>query len=187
MKYITVSVPVSENQVLDMMKEHGITVVAALNKIVPQNMKIGFGTIDAASLMEVAYAIEADSNKPDEATKLSLQQFITTYIPLSANKYPLEEEITREDKILFYYTVGTKREASAVAFKDYPKPPAKLSNSFLWVIVAESIERWNEVVVTVRPYVADNITLTKYQDLQGYVVTTEPHNDKNIIVTISTQ
>lgn len=185
MKYITVSVPVSENQVLDMMKAHDITVVAALTKIVPQNMKIGFGTIDAASLMEVAYAIEADSNKPDEATKLSLQQFITTYIPLSANKYPLEEEITREDKILFYYTIGTKREAVKLAFQDYPKPPAKLSDSYLWVIIAESID--NEVVVTVRPYIVGNVTFTKEQDLQGYVVTTEPHNDKNIIITISTQ
>lgn len=185
MKYITVVVPVSENQVLDMMKAHGITVVAALTKIVPQNMKIGFGTIDAASLMEAAYAIEADSNKPDEATKLSLQQFITTYIPLSANKYPLEEEITREDKILFYYTVGTKKEASALAFKDYPKPPAKLSNSFLWVIIVEYID--TDVIVTVRPYVTSGITLTKYQDPQGYVVTTKPHNDKNVIITISTQ
>lgn len=185
MKYITVSVPVSENQVLDMMKAHDITVVAALTKIVPQNMKIGFGTINAASLMEVAYAIEADSNKPDEATKLSLQQFITTYIPLSANKYPLEEEITREDKILFYYTIGTKREAAELAFRDYLKPAVKLSNSFLWVIIAEHID--NEVVVTVRPYVADGITLTKYQDLQGYVVTEKPHNDKNVIITLSTQ
>lgn len=185
MKYITVVVPVSENQVLDMMKAHGITVVAALTKIVPQNMKIGFGTIDAASLMEAAYAIEADSNKPDEATKLSLQQFITTYIPLSANKYPLEEEITREDKILLYYTIGTKREAAELAFSDYLKPAVKLSNSFLWVIIAEHAD--NEVTVIVRPYVVGNVTLTKYQDPLGYVVTTKPHNDKNIIVTISTQ
>jgi len=184
MKYITVSIPISENQVLDMMKAHGITVVAALNKIVPQNMKIGFGTIDAASLMEVAYAIEASSDKPDEATKLSLQQFITTYIPLSANKYPLEEEITREDKILFYYTIATKREAAELAFNDCLKPAVKLSNSFLWVIIVEYID--TDVTVTVRPYVV-GITLTNYQDLQGYVVTEKPHNDKNVIITLSTQ
>lgn len=185
MKYITVSIPVSENQVLDMMKVHDINVVAALTKIVPQNMKIGFGTIDAASLMEVAYAIEADSNKPDEVTKLSLQQFITTYIPLSANNYPLDEDITREDIILSYYTIGTRKGAAAVASKDYSKPAAKLSDFYLWVIIAEHID--NDVVVTVRPYVVGNVTLTKYQDPLGYVVTEEPHNDKNIIVTISTQ
>lgn len=178
MKYVTVLVPVSENQVLSMMKAHDITVAAALTKIVPQNMKIGFGTIDAASLMEVTYAIEADNNKPEEVTKLNLQQFINTYKPLSANKYPLEEEITREDKILFYYTVGTKRESTALLDQ-----PNSKTESYLWVITAEHID--NEVVVTVRPYVAGNITLTKYQDLQGYVVTTKPHNDKNVIITIS--
>ncbi len=179
MKYITVVVPVSENQVLDMMKAHGITVVAALTKIVPQNMKIGFGTIDAASLMEAAYAIEADSNKPDEATKLSLQKFIDTYKPLSANKYRLDETITREDRILGYYSFGTKKEVSI--FFDQPKSKIE---SYLWVIIVEHAD--NEVTVTVRPYVVD-ITLTKYQDPLGYVVTEEPHNDKNIIVTISTQ
>ena len=179
MKYITVVVPVSENQVLDMMKAHDINVVAALTKIVPQNMKIGFGTIDAASLMEAAYAIEADSNKPDEATKLSLQKFIDTYKPLSANKYRLDETITREDRILDYYSFGTKKEVSIL----FDQPKSKIE-SYLWIIIVEHAD--NEVTVTVRPYVV-GITLTTYQDPLGYVVTEEPHNDKNIIVTISTQ
>lgn len=177
MKYITVVVPVSENQVLDMMKAHGITVVAALTKIVPQNMKIGFGTIDAASLMEAAYAIEA-LNKP-AVVNLSLQKFIDTYKPLSANKYRLDETITREDRILGYYSFGTKKEVSIL----FDQPKSKIE-SYLWVIIVEHAD--NEVTVTVRPYVVD-ITLTKYQDPLGYVVTEEPHNDKNIIVTISTQ
>lgn len=182
MKYITVSVPVNEDQVLSMMKVHDINVVSAVTKIATQNMKSGYGKINNASLIEVTHAIEA-LNKP-AVVNLSLQKFIDTYKPLSANNYPLDEDITREDIILSYYTIGTRKGAAAVAFKDYPKPHVKLSESYLWVIIVEHAD--NEVTVTVRPYVV-GITLTKYQDPLGYVVTEEPHNDKNIIVTISTQ
>lgn len=178
MKYITVSVPVNEDQVLSMMKVHDINVVNAVTKIATQNMKSGYGKINNASLIEVTHAIEA-LNKP-AVVKLSLQQFIDTYKPLSANKFPLDETITREDRILGYYTMGTKKEAAILL--DQPKSKIE---SYLWVIIIEHAD--NEVTVTVRPYVVGNVTLTKYQDPLGYVVTEEPHNDKNIIVTISTQ
>lgn len=177
MKYITVSVPVSENQVLDMMKAHDINVVSAVTKIAVQNMKSGYGKINNASLIEVTHAIEA-LNKP-AVVNLSLQKFIDTYKPLSANKYRLDETITREDRILDYYSFGTKKEVSIL----FDQPKSKIE-SYLWVIIVEHAD--NEVTVTVRPYVV-GITLTKYQDPLGYVVTEEPHNDKNIIVTISTQ
>lgn len=177
MKYITVSVPVNEDQVLSMMKVHDINVVSAVTKIATQNMKSGYGKINNASLIEVTHAIEA-LNKP-AVVNLSLQKFIDTYKPLSANKYRLDETITREDRILGYYSFGTKKEVSI--FFDQPKSKIE---SYLWVIIVEHAD--NEVTVTVRPYVV-GITLTKYQDPLGYVVTEEPHNDKNIIVTISTQ
>lgn len=177
MKYITVSVPVNEDQVLSMMKVHDINVVSAVTKIAVQNMKSGYGKINNASLIEVTHAIEA-LNKP-AVVNLSLQKFIDTYKPLSANKYRLDETITREDRILGYYSFGTKKEVSI--FFDQPKSKIE---SYLWVIIVEHAD--NEVTVTVRPYVV-GITLTKYQDPLGYVVTEEPHNDKNIIVTISTQ
>lgn len=177
MKYITVSVPVNEDQVLSMMKVHDINVVSAVTKIATQNMKSGYGKINNASLIEVTHAIEA-LNKP-AVVNLSLQKFIDTYKPLSANKYRLDETITREDRILGYYSFGTKKEVSIL----FDQPKSKIE-SYLWVIIVEHAD--NEVTVTVRPYVVD-ITLTKYQDPLGYVVTEEPHNDKNIIVTISTQ
>lgn len=177
MKYITVSVPVNEDQVLSMMKVHDINVVSAVTKIATQNMKSGYGKINNASLIEVTHAIEA-LNKP-AVVNLSLQKFIDTYKPLSANKYRLDETITREDRILDYYSFGTKKEVSIL----FDQPKSKIE-SYLWVIIVEHAD--NEVTVTVRPYVVD-ITLTKYQDPLGYVVTEEPHNDKNIIVTISTQ
>lgn len=178
MKYITVSVPVNEDQVLSMMKVHDINVVSAVTKIAVQNMKSGYGKINNASLIEVTHAIEA-LNKP-AVVNLSLQKFIDTYKPLSANKYRLDETITREDRILDYYTFGTKKEVSIL----FDQPKSKIE-SYLWVIIVEHAD--NEVTVTVRPYVVGNATLTALQDLQGYVVTEEPHNDKNIIVTISTQ
>ena len=159
MKYITVSVPVNEDQVLSMMKVHDINVVSAVTKIAVQNMKSGYGKINNASLIEVTHAIEA-LNKP-AVVNLSLQQFIDTYKPLSA------------------YSFGTKKEVSIL----FDQPKSKIE-SYLWVIIVEHAD--NEVTVTVRPYVV-GITLTKYQDPLGYVVTEEPHNDKNIIVTISTQ
>ena len=177
MKYVTVSVPINEDQVISMMKVHGINVVSAVTKIATQNMKSGYGKINNASLIEVTHAIEA-LNKP-AVVKLSLQQFIDTYKPLSANKFPLDETITREDRILGYYSFGTKKEVSIL----FDQPKSKIE-SYLWVIIVEHAD--NEVTVTVRPYVV-GITLTKYQDPLGYVVTEEPHNDKNIIVTISTQ
>ena len=177
MKYITVSVPVNEDQVLSMMKVHDINVVSAVTKIAVQNMKSGYGKINNASLIEVTHAIEA-LNKP-AVVNLSLQKFIDTYKPLSANKYRLDETITREDRILGYYSFGTKKEVSII----FDQPKSKIE-SYLWVIIVEHAD--NEVTVTVRPYVV-GITLTKYQDPLGYVVTEEPHNDKNIIVTISTQ
>lgn len=177
MKYITVSVPVNEDQVLSMMKVHDINVVSAVTKIATQNMKSGYGKINNASLIEVTHAIEA-LNKP-AVVNLSLQKFIDTYKPLSANKYRLDETITREDRILGYYSFGTKKEVSIL----FDQPKSKIE-SYLWVIIVEHAD--NEVTVTVRPYVV-GITLTKYQDPLGYVVTEEPHNDKNIIVTISTQ
>jgi hypothetical protein len=177
MKYITVSVPVNEDQVLSMMKVHDINVVSAVTKIAVQNMKSGYGKINNASLIEVTHAIEA-LNKP-AVVNLSLQKFIDTYKPLSANKYRLDETITREDRILDYYSFGTKKEVSIL----FDQPKSKIE-SYLWVIIVEHAD--NEVTVTVRPYVV-GITLTKYQDPLGYVVTEEPHNDKNIIVTISTQ
>ena len=186
MKYVTITVPVNEEQIISMMSAHSITATAAVEKIAQQNMKGGLGKINKSSLNEVALAISQGNKIVSEIVKkLNLQQFIDTFEPLSANKYPLDAEITREDRILLYYTISTKREAAELAFQDYPKPPAKLSDSYLWVIIAESID--NEVVVTVRPYIVGNVTFTKEQDLQGYVVTTEPHNDKNIIITISTQ
>lgn len=178
MKYITVSVPVNEDQVLSMMKVHDINVVSAVTKIAVQNMKSGYGKINNASLIEVTHAIEA-LNKP-AVVNLSLQKFIDTYKPLSANKYRLDETITREDRILDYYSFGTKKEVSIL----FDQPKSKIE-SYLWVIIVEHAD--NEVTVTVRPYVVGNATLTALQDLQGYVVTEEPHNDKNIIVTISTQ
>lgn len=178
MKYITVSVPVNEDQVLSMMKVHDINVVSAVTKIATQNMKSGYGKINNASLIEVTHAIEA-LNKP-AVVNLSLQKFIDTYKPLSANKYRLDETITREDRILDYYSFGTKKEVSIL----FDQPKSKIE-SYLWVIIVEHAD--NEVTVTVRPYVVGNATLTALQDLQGYVVTEEPHNDKNIIVTISTQ
>ena len=135
MKYITVSVPVNEDQVLSMMKVHDINVVSAVTKIATQNMKSGYGKINNASLIEVTHAIEA-LNKP-AVVNLSLQKFIDTYKPLSANKYRLDETITREDRILDYYSFGTKKEVSIL----FDQPKSKI----------------------------------------------EPHNDKNIIVTISTQ
>ena len=177
MKYITVSVPVNEDQVLSMMKVHDINVVSAVTKIAVQNMKSGYGKINNASLIEVTHAIEA-LNKP-AVVNLSLQKFIDTYKPLSANKYRLDETITREDRILDYYSFGTKKEVSIL----FDQPKSKIE-SYLWIIIVEHAD--NEVTVTVRPYVV-GITLTKYQDPLGYVVTEEPHNDKNIIVTISTQ
>lgn len=177
MKYITVSVPVNEDQVLSMMKVHDINVVSAVTKIAVQNMKSGYGKINNASLIEVTHAIEA-LNKP-AVVNLSLQKFIDTYKPLSADKYRLDETITREDRILDYYSFGTKKEVSIL----FDQPKSKIE-SYLWVIIVEHAD--NEVTVTVRPYVV-GITLTKYQDPLGYVVTEEPHNDKNIIVTISTQ
>ena len=177
MKYVTVSVPINEDQVISMMKVHGINVVSAVTKIATQNMKSGYGKINNASLIEVTHAIEA-LNKP-AVVNLSLQKFIDTYKPLSANKFPLDETITREDRILGYYSFGTKKEVSIL----FDQPKSKIE-SYLWVIIVEHAD--NEVTVTVRPYVVD-ITLTKYQDPLGYVVTEEPHNDKNIIVTISTQ
>ena len=177
MKYVTVSVPVNEDQVLSMMKVHDINVVSAVTKIATQNMKSGYGKINNASLIEVTHAIEA-LNKP-AVVNLSLQKFIDTYKPLSANKYRLDETITREDRILDYYSFGTKKEVSIL----FDQPKSKIE-SYLWVIIVEHAV--NEVTVTVRPYVV-GITLTKYQDPLGYVVTEEPHNDKNIIVTISTQ
>ena len=177
MKYVTVSVPINEDQVISMMKVHGINVVSAVTKIATQNMKSGYGKINNASLIEVTHAIEA-LNKP-AVVNLSLQTFIDTYKPLSANKYRLDETITREDRILDYYSFGTKKEVSIL----FDQPKSKIE-SYLWVIIVEHAD--NEVTVTVRPYVVD-ITLTKYQDPLGYVVTEEPHNDKNIIVTISTQ
>lgn len=178
MKYITVSVPVNEDQVLSMMKVHDINVVSAVTKIATQNMKSGYGKINNASLIEVTHAIEA-LNKP-AVVNLSLQKFIDTYKPLSANKHRLDETITREDRILDYYSFGTKKEVSIL----FDQPKSKIE-SYLWVIIVEHAD--NEVTVTVRPYVVGNATLTALQDLQGYVVTEEPHNDKNIIVTISTQ
>lgn len=177
MKYITVSVPVNEDQVLSMMKVHDINVVSAVTKIATQNMKSGYGKINNASLIEVTHAIEALNKLA--VVNLSLQKFIDTYKPLSANKYRLDETITREDRILGYYSFGTKKEVSIL----FDQPKSKIE-SYLWVIIVEHAD--NEVTVTVRPYVVD-ITLTKYQDPLGYVVTEEPHNDKNIIVTISTQ
>ncbi len=177
MKYVTVSVPINEDQVISMMKVHGINVVSAVTKIATQNMKSGYGKINNASLIEVTHAIEA-LNKP-AVVNLSLQKFIDTYKPLSANKYRLDETITREDRILDYYSFGTKKEVSIL----FDQPKSKIE-SYLWVIIVEHAD--NEVTVTVRPYVV-GITLTKYQDPLGYVVTEEPHNDKNIIVTISTQ
>ena len=92
MKYITVSVPVNEDQVLSMMKVHDINVVSAVTKIAVQNMKSGYGKINNASLIEVTHAIEA-LNKP-AVVNLSLQKFIDTYKPLSADKYRLDETIT---------------------------------------------------------------------------------------------
>lgn len=181
MKYVTVSVPVNEDQVLSMMKVHDINVVSAVTKIAVQNMKSGYGKINNASLIEVTHAIEA-LNKP-AVVNLSLQKFIDTYKPLSADKYHLDETITREDRILDYYTIGTKKAAAILLDQSVSKPPSKIE-SYLWVIIVEHAD--NEVTVTVRPYVV-GITLTKYQDPLGYVVTEEPHNDKNIIVTISTQ
>ena len=177
MKYITVSVPVNEDQVLSMMKVHDINVVSAVTKIAVQNMKSGYGKINNASLIEVTHAIEA-LNKP-AVVNLSLQKFIDTYKPLSANKYRLDETITREDRILDYYSFGTKKEVSIL----FDQPKSKIE-SYLWVIIVEHAD--NEVTVTVRPYVV-GITLTKYQDPLGYVVTEEPHNDKNVIITLSTQ
>lgn len=177
MKYVTILVPVNEDQVISMMKAHDIPAVSAVTKVAFQNMKSGYGKINNASLIEVTHAVEAIS-KP-AVVKLNLQQFIDTYKPLSANKYPFDEAITREDRILGYYTMGTKKEASLLL--DHPKSKIEF---YLWAIIVEYID--NEVTVTVRPYVT-GITLTKYQDLQGYVVTEKPHNDKNVIITLSTQ
>lgn len=182
MKYVTVTVPVNEDQVISMMKAHGLNIVSAITKIVNQNLKGGLPKIDNASLIEVVHEIEA-INKPI-AVKLNLQQFIDKYKPLSSVKYSLNEDVTREDRILDYYRIGTKRDGAKLLDQRTLLPSPKIE-SHLWVIVAESID--NEVVVTVRPYIVGNVTFTKQQDLQGYVVTTEPHNDKNIIITISTQ
>ena len=160
-----------QNSILDDVQFTDNPVLEAVNTLI-------HNTIQELASTNKYVSKASTPNKPEEVTKLNLQQFINTYKPLSANKYPLEEEITREDKILFYYTVGTKRESTALLDQ-----PNSKTESYLWVITAEHID--NEVVVTVRPYVAGNITLTKYQDLQGYVVTTKPHNDKNVIITIS--
>jgi hypothetical protein len=182
MKYVTVSVPVNEDQVLSMMKAHDITVVSAVTKVATQNMKSGYGKINNASLVEVTHAIEA-VDKP-AVVKLSLQQFIDKYKPLSSVKYSLNEDVTREDRILDYYRIGTKRDGAKLLDQRTLLPSLKIE-SHLWVIVAERVD--NDVVVTLRPYIVGSVTFTKDQDLQGYVVTTELHNDKNIIITISTQ
>ena len=182
MKYITVSVPVNETQVISMMKTHSISAISAIEKIAKQNMKGELGKINTSSLNEVALAITQEGfSKTPEVISHSLQKFITDYIPLSLSKYNLEEEVTREDRILHYYTVGTKRDATKLLEESGIKTKV---NFHLWIIMVESID--NDVVVKVMPYKESNTVLTKYQDLQGYVVTLASHDNADIIVTILT-
>jgi len=187
MKYVTVLVPVNESQVLSMMAAHSIDAKRAVEKITKQNMKSGLGTINAAALNEISLAITQNKLLPlqtEEVNKINLQKFIDTYLPVSCSRYKLDEEITREDRILAYYTISTKREAAKLLDQHLLAPPIKLTY-YLWIIIAENVD--NDVVITLRPYIEGAATLAKYQDLQGYVATEKPHNGKNIVVTLSNQ